>query len=393
MVAIRTLEGGAWGSGPPQTGGRSADGAESPSLKARFDAWYKATLDQRGTMTEAGMSTRRLALGLVAISMSAYGCGDGTGPGGGVEFEERDFVCAAGESAPCETTEPAHSVADRTAVAPDGEEQSFTYVVSRIELPLADDGLAAGFNLDNFDSGEGSNEPGATCEEIVEDFGSFTDDDHVGVDNALQNLIPTIESFLDAADCPGMQTAGCLNALLQQQLTEGGVILMMELTGVDDTEFDSSVEIQLVLGALPAGVTAPMVESNGTLSPGQTFDTAMVLGAAVPGDIFDGRVRAQAPELMLLVSTSDFDIPLLITEPEIRFDVDGDAAAEGAIGGFLLNDDIVEAASMIGGIGEDTVRPIIEGVADIMPMAAEPETCSALSVGIEFDAVAAVRNP
>jgi hypothetical protein len=323
----------------------------------------------------------------------APGCDDGTvDPPPGTEFDERDFVCADGESPPCATTDPAHSVEDRTAEEPAGADQSFTFVVSQISLPLAEDGEAAGFNLDGLDSGEGSNEPGADCEELTEDYTSLTDPDHVGVDNALQNLITTIEGFLDAADCPGMEQRGCLDALLQQQLNEGGVILMMEVTGVNDTEFDSDIQVQLVLGSLPEG-TMPVLGADGFIEPGQTFGTDMVLGEPVDGDIFDGRVRVEAPELMLLVSTTDFDIPLLITEPEIRFDLDGMSASNGAIGGFLLNDDIVEAAATIGGIDEGTVRPIIENVSDITPMASMPDICSALSVGITFSAVSAVRTP
>lgn len=362
--------------------------------------------------------TRSLALCLVAGSLAAYGCGDGGGPGEEVEFPERDYVCVGDPPPPhepCETTEEAHTADERTAPAPDGEETTYTFVVSTLSLPEAMDGEAAGFNLDGLDSSEGSSAGDANCEEFNPDFISLSDPDHVGVDNALQGLLGTIEGFLDPADCPMMNTRGCLDALLQEQINDGGVILLMEVSGVNDLQFDSSVSLQFVLGELPGGsgtacmddmectvsgercvsgacATAPMLDAGDMIAPGQTFATAMEL-AVVDGDIFEGRLRATAPSLLLMISTSDFDIPLMITNPEVRFDISDGELTNGAIGGYVLNDDIVEAAATIGGIDEGTVRPVIESVADILPMSANPMICDALSLGVTFGAVGAVRTP
>ena len=107
---------------------------------------------------------------------------------------------------------------------------------------------------------------------------------------------------------------------------------------------------------------------------------------AVNGDIFDGRVRAQTASLLLQINTGDFNLPLEISQPEVRFNISAEGLTAGTIGGFITIDAIVEAAAPAGGIDEATVRPVVEGYADIDPSAADPMVCEALSVGLSFEA-------
>lgn len=321
------------------------------------------------------MTSRKLALGLIAASLAAYGCGPDNG--GGTTFDERDFVCADGASQPCDTTENAHTDAERTATEPqDLDNQSFVFVVNWISIPEPMGGVAPGFNLDQLDSGP-DGDPEGDCEHFTPDFESEDDPDHIGVDNALATLVPTIESLaLDGED---------LDAALLQQINEGSVLLGVRVTGVDSFDFDSQIQMQLLLLAIPGGA-APVVGGDGRLEAGQTYEVAMDLGVAVDGDIFDGRVRATTASLTLNINAGGVMLPLEISSPEVRFNIGADGLTGGTIGGFITIDAIVSAAAEAGGIDEATVRPVVEGYADITPSAADPLTCEALSVGLSFEA-------
>lgn len=324
------------------------------------------------------MISRKLALGLAAVSLALVGCDNGTvdPPIEGTTFPERDFVCADGASAPCDTTEPARTDAERTAEEPgDLDNQSFVYVVNWISIPEPSSGRAPGFNLDGINSGE-TGDPAGDCEHFTPDFRAVNDD-HVGVDNALATLVPTIESLaLDGED---------LDDVLLEQINEGSVLLGVRVTGVDSFDYDANIQMQLVLLQIPGGGT-PTLGGDGRLAPGQTYEVAMELGIAVNGDIFDGRVRAQTASLLLQINTGDFNLPLEISQPEVRFNISAEGLTAGTIGGFITIDAIVEAAAAAGGIDEATVRPVVEGYADIDPSAADPMVCEALSVGLSFEA-------
>jgi hypothetical protein len=190
-----------------------------------------------------------------------------------------------------------------------------------------------------------------------------------------------------------MVQAGCLDATLQQQIAEGSLILMVEVSGINDYVFDDAVQLQLVLGSVPGG-GMPMIDGSGNLAADQTFDTMQELGMPVAGDIYQGRLRAQTDQLTITIDTGDFALPLMISGAEVRFNIsaDGSSLSNGVIGGYLRTDDIVDAAAMIMDGIEDTVRGVVENVADVSPSADDPMICDSVSVGLTFEAVAATRN-
>jgi hypothetical protein len=335
------------------------------------------------------MDCKKLALSTAAIGLALVGC-DG---GETLTFPARNQVCASGATPPCETTEPAAGEAMMEVEQPETfmmEPTSATYVVSVIDIPEASGGAAPGFNLDGLNSGEGSTASDATCEEFNPDFVNSVEADHVGVDNALQGLVGTIEGLLSASDCPGGTTDGCLGATLQEQIAEGSLILLMEVSGINDFQFDSEVELQLFLGAVP-GDGMPMVGGDGQLAADQEFEVAQMLGDPVAGDIFQGRLRATTPTLTITVDTGDFMLPLMISNAEVRFDISESSLDNGQIGGFLRTEDIIAAASEIMPGIEETVRSVIESVADVQPSAADPAICDSVSVGLTFGATTATR--
>lgn len=335
------------------------------------------------------MDSMRVACLLAFAGLMAVGCG------GDPEFTfpARDQTCATPGMVPCQTTE-ATPEDQRTFPVPETfvDPVTRTYLVSMISIPAPAGGRAPGFNVDGIDSGEGSSELDATCEELQTDYASTTDANHVGVDNALATLVPTIGSLV-ADSCPGGQTEGCIDNLLAEQLQEGALLLLMEVSGINDFSYDQDVQLSLYLGAVPAGAEI-MVGADGSLAAGQTLDTEMALGTPVTGDILNGRLRANAATLPLNIDAGDFALTLTIANPEIRFDISETAGlANGAIGGVITVQSIIDlAAEIMPGI-EETVRSVIESVADVGPMAGMTDVCESLSVGIAFSAVDTTRNP
>ncbi|WP_236517980.1 hypothetical protein [Sandaracinus amylolyticus] len=253
-----------------------------------------------------------------------------------------------------------------------------TYVVSTISIPMTSqrhNEPAPGFNLDGVDS-DGS-PTGATCVDRSPDYTSSNDPGESGVDNALGGLVDTIGSLLGDGD---------LDATLAEQITEGSLLIMMQVRDVNSYTNDSSVQVQLYLGSVPGG-GAPMV-SGSALAPGQTFE-GTAIGSVQTGSIVNGRLRVETDLLTLAINTGDVSLDLNIRDAQVRANITPTALANGAIGGSVRVEEIAEAAEEImAGLG-DTVLTVLGGVADLEPTADDPLTCESLSVGILFGGVEA----
>jgi hypothetical protein len=314
-------------------------------------------------------------------ALALYGCGSGSG----VEFAERDFVCAEGENPPCATTVAAHSKDERTAEP--GNELSnatLTYVIDTLSLPDVTDGKAAGFNLDGYNSGNG-NPASERCVERQPDFVSITDPDHVGVDNSLQGLAGFLGSLVAEGECEAAPAP--LDCVVLNEINEGTVILLLRVSGVDSLANDPEIELQLLLGELPEGKTLEV--TDGRLAPGQEFNVAMELGQPVQGDIFDGRLRASTPQMLIPIAVEDTTIDLVITNPELRFDISESGLTNGAIGG-VITIATLQAAADVFEEGFD-VGAVVAPYTD-MATNADAADCDALSVGILFTATTATAN-
>ncbi len=334
------------------------------------------------------MNSRKLA-SIMITALAVWGCDGGTEPlPPGHTFPERDFVCPQGESPLCSTTVPAND--DRARTHEVGDElagETRTYVISALTVPDGSDGNAAGFNLDGLNSGDVYE--GDTCAEQELDYGSTTDPDQVGVDNSLIEVLGAVGTVVDDFD---------VNESLREQITSGSLLLLLEVSGIDSFRYDDAVSVQIRLGAVPAGATLGV--TGGVLDAGQAYDVAMELGAAVNGDIYDGRVRVTAQMLNINITLEGMSLELRISSPQIRFDISETGLTNGQIGGTVTLDDLIEAAVEIEAVQEfcgtdpecGAVRELLGGFADITPSADDPETCEALSVGIAFDGTTATIN-
>lgn len=261
-----------------------------------------------------------------------------------------------------------------------GVSMTLTYLISSLSIPVASGGVAAGYDLDGIDSGAGSTAPDADCQEFAADYRSLRDPGLVGVDNAYQSLVPTIESIMDPADCPGGVTTGCVDALLQEGINGGNNLLLIEVSGLESFDDDPSVEVTVFEG------TGVPTLSGGSPAPDQTFGTGTMLARAT-GEIGGGRLRVVLPRLPF----SGF-LAAGLQRVELRADVSATGLSNGQYGGSLSVDEIVaDAERESPGIGP-TVRSIMEPIADIDP-GVDPTICRSLSMGATFNAVPASRAP
>lgn len=352
------------------------------------------------------MSKSSIAPFLIVSSL-ALGCGSSPTevPDGGATdasrmrshtFAARDFTCTDTTSTSCMTTAPTLADDART-VTLNGALGGVTraYIVDQITLPEAASVSgrlrAAGFNLDSMDVREASPDL-PDCTRRDEDFLSMSEEGVVGIDNALQRFIPTIEGLL--TDCPSGMQRGCLDATLREQITQGNLMLIVEVTGIDDFTNDDAVSVQILLGqAVAAG--APMLGADGRLASGAAYTVALspsgtplLLGPAYAGDIFRGRLRIRTDLLALSINTGARQLDLTLANAEIRFNISETDLTSGMIGGALGNEDIITAAAMVAAGSEGLVRAAVESAADIAPTA-NPATCGMVSVGITFEATSA----
>jgi len=300
-------------------------------------------------------------------------------------------------AASCPTDTPLLAPADRTVTLPRTlPDTTRSYVVDLITLPIAETSgarpRAAGFNLDSADTRMGSDMSDCTRREA--DFGSISDDGAVGIDNALQRFIPNIEGLL--TDCPGGVARGCLDAALRTQINTGNLVLILEVSGINDYTHDDAVSVQILLGE-PTMPGAPVLGANGRIPSGRSYRVArnpsnmpLLLGPAYAGDIFRGRLRIRTEQFALSINTGVRQLDLTLANAEVRFNITEGALTNGMIGGAVRNQDIINGAVMVSPMSESLVRLVVEGSADIAPLAGTPDRCGMVSVGITFEATSAM---
>ena len=74
----------------------------------------------------------------------------------------------------------------------------------------------------------------------------------------------------------------------------------------------------------------------------------------------------------------------------MRFDISATALTQGVIGGGLPNGDVIAAAEMVQPGSAELVGALVQGAADLRPEATDATRCTAVSVGITFEAINAV---
>jgi hypothetical protein len=234
-------------------------------------------------------------------------------------------------------------------------------------IGLTGPGVARGFDLDGRVSPAGERE---SC-----GHGDLTDPEgRTGIDNQLASIWATLEPLV------GPQVA----ALLQGAINEGRVLVMMELSGVDDLRDDPDVTFRLFRGVL-----RPEVGTQGYITPDQTFafDYENPVSTVSNVAIVDGELVAGPVVLQVPIAILDLDIIADIELGRIRVRIAEDGTFSGYIGGALSLPKIIGALLETGASAETRlVQPIFERNADMEPVDGK---CTYISVGLEFDGTTA----
>lgn len=254
---------------------------------------------------------------------------------------------------------------------------SQTYIVGAINIPNGPDDMnrVPGFNLDMVTS-DGT---AAGCVGVTEDFTSFTGE--VGTDNqfvgALVGILAAVPLDVQMA--------------VDEQIASGALLLAMRVNDINSFSADSSVTLELFLVRQADCAMSPCAVT-GSVMAGQAWRQDAVALTATPlsASITGGQLRGSVPALPLTFTASGEEISLTIRNATVGAGITATGLTNGAIGGSLRVMEILDLAEQImPGIGP-TVRPIIEGNADLEPSAADPNTCGAISVGLGFTAVPAL---
>lgn len=267
----------------------------------------------------------------------------------------------------------AHTAAvDDTAALPtcDSTDHRLTYVISVLEFTEAqEDGSAWGFNLDGLVS-ESGDATGCGKADLVDPEG------HPGIDNAFVSLMPLIENTEAAA----------IRGLLQDAVESGELLIMIELTGVDDAQNDDCVTV-----AISPAVGTPLIGTDGALLDSQSFARDPDAPSAVMANasIVNGRIVAQGFPLTLSLEILDAEIALQIPDGAIQVDISADGkAASGHLGGGFSTDYLMSVVDANG--VDDTLTELLRGLLPALAdLEGEPGVCDSMSVDLQYEAIPA----
>ncbi|MCB9777634.1 MAG: hypothetical protein H6742_03640 [Alphaproteobacteria bacterium] len=227
----------------------------------------------------------------------------------------------------------------------------------------ADDGTTVGFDLDDHVSENGDS---AGCGHA--DLSSA--DGVEGIDSAFSGLWPALAAT----------EAGAVEGLMQDSITNGELLLILELERLDDVADDECVDLNLW-----RGTGTPLVGTDGVLLDSQTFATTSTTApSSVPGiAVADGIVEG---------GPFDFDLPLQVLDVELDFHITGaylhaELVSEDEFHGYLagvvpLEDILLIAAEEDLGSTADLLENLVTLAADIDLSGGG--ACDGLSIVLEF---------
>ena len=181
-------------------------------------------------MNHASLMNTLRALGL-SLLLLQVGCSDGTGVAPDASQQDGSAQdVAVGDVVQQDMIAPGDQGAQED-VAP-SKKTTYLVVLQKLGFTREDpEGIAPGFNLDGRVSDEDDEQ---SCG--IPDYTS--PDGEEGIDNQLAFIEPAL----------GIAGLGAAEDLLQSAIEEGGILIMMHVTGVDDLENDPEVQRMIRTG-------------------------------------------------------------------------------------------------------------------------------------------------
>ncbi len=260
----------------------------------------------------------------------------------------------------CPGEEPAESCGD--------PESTHTLVLSVLTFGRTeDDGTTWGFDLDGRVSDatdwEGCYRPDQVSPEGVE-----------GIDSAFTLLVSPLEATEGAA----------VEGLIADSIVNGELILLIELSGVDDLYNDDCVDATLYRGS-----GTPLVGTDGVILDGQTFSINDQIDPLVArGSIVDGAMVVSGLQVLLPLQILDAELELSLNNASLRANLAEDGHATGFFGGGVPTHQITDIAYEE---DVDSLAELIEGLVDLSADL-EPDdlgVCQEISLTLEYEAIPA----
>ena len=242
-----------------------------------------------------------------------------------------------------------------------------TTVVNLLTVPQVDDGVAPGFDLDQFESDQSD---GRSCyqRDLVDPAGLR------GIDNQLATLAPLLN----------LEGEGALEGLIQQAINDGRLLILFQL----EQKTDGTYRLMM-----RRGKDQPLLGTNGTILSDQT----LALEQSEPMAIADNLViNSQQVE----IGPVDLNIPVVVfdgvytmhlPQGRIRFTLDEQGRLiKGMMGGGVtsasLNAMMEQAAVRL----PDFVVLLRSGVEQAKDLAVTSSgECEQLSMAVTFEAIPA----
>ncbi len=240
------------------------------------------------------------------------------------------------------------------------------FVISELAPVLADDeGMVGGFNVDGVVSDEDDRD-GCEVPDLV------APDGRQGIDNRLTDLLNQTSD----------QIREYVPPVLQSAISNGGLLFLIELVGLDDRENDDKVGI-----VVRRSSDLPLLGTDQLILDSQTFRLAFdhYVGSTDTGRIEDGVLKA-GPFTMRMISQFfgrdiRFEFRNIYVEMELA---DDELSGFGTMGGTIPIADILGIADVIDATGGDGSVPVIRAL--VPPLAdvrgTESDDCDELSFAV-----------
>jgi hypothetical protein len=254
-----------------------------------------------------------------------------------------------------------------TACAPaaEAERPSHSIVFRQLTFARAVDGVSNGFDLDGLATQSGD-ETG--CGQ-----GDFTGPDGAaGIDNATARLLPLLE----------VTEAAAVEPIIQQEINNGGLLLVLELVGLADPSQDGTVDV-----VLRHGQGTPWVGTDGFLVPGQTIDDDPAVGTFTVPDVAwrDGALVAADFEIVVPVVVFDFDAEFYIQDAMLEVRRGDDGLWSGMFAGRVDWQGLMTTVQESG--IDDTLADSLPGIlTSLSDLRDANGDCLLLSATLEFEA-------
>ena len=246
-------------------------------------------------------------------------------------------------------------------------------VVTKVALARQlGDGVAEGLDLDGHATAEGQEE-GCYKQDFV------SPDGRDGIDNQLASVMPIVDELVGNDN---------IDVLLEGAITNGQLLIMFAVSGVDDPMNDDCVDLHL-----GAGLGTPLLDTQGEYVAYQTFgfdETETPSSHVTRGRIDDGVLTVGPGRLVLpaRIVDADFELDLhfaharLVVEPD---PLGGGIRLSGLVGGGLHAEDLQEIVKGLNAPNNviGAIVPIVTGLTDLDPD--EDGVCRRVSSAFSFE--------